>query len=77
MNCKYCKSEFEPYKRFIDCPNCEDGMEEYEYDYHIEPQYRTCRTCNGTEEMEITERDFCSEDCIEYYVDEIRSKSEV
>lgn len=75
-NCLNCKSDFEPYTRAVDCLNCRDGMEEYQYDYMMEPGYRICHTCKGSESIEFLEITFCSQECEEEWDYDQRMKSE-
>lgn len=66
--CVTCHKNFTHWERTTDCGNCEEGYEFIENDLFPDGHYRKCHSCSGKGEMTFKEKKFCSEDCIEEYL---------
>jgi len=67
--CINCKIEFTRWIRKEECPDCEEGYQECDWDMDEGSGYRKCRSCNGSGENTEFEYCFCSEECLEELTD--------
>lgn len=68
-NCIECHKEFKTYIRTVVCSACDgEGSIEVEAEFGEGSSFKGCFRCGGKGEYEANEKEWCSEDCIENFL---------
>lgn len=68
--CKQCEKEFKTWQREHECAMCDEGTIEIEHEFDEGSSFKKCPYCNGASTYIANERLFCSEECVEDYMED-------